>query len=328
MADASATFASPPRACRGLRPPRDSPVLTAARVVCRECLSLRGVGALPQVVRRIDGFLDSFSGPGAVANACRRGDSVRLLSYLAARDCHSFWGDAAVLAAMCGHVHVLQWLSGRHPSRCNWSVEVMDSAAGTGHLLAVQWLHANRPEGCTTRAVDAAALRGELRTVQWLHHHRNEGCTTNAMDFAAEAGHLDVVQWLHANRSEGCTTSAMTFAAARGDLQMVQWLGANRSEGCSEHAFGLAAGNGHLAVLQWLYGHQSKRNVGHAIRAASTHGHVAIVQWLLSSIADEERQQIFSLLALRIAKKSSQWHVARWLEAEGAASGRKRQRLQ
>ncbi|KAG6584693.1 Alpha- and gamma-adaptin-binding protein p34 [Phytophthora cinnamomi] len=331
------------------------PVLTSARVACRECLALRGLGELPHVVFRVDAFLDVCSGPEAVVNACERGGSLRLLTYLAARDTKSFWGKAAVYAAMHGYVYILQWLSDFHAERCEWGVDVLDSAAGLGHFSAVQWLHmhrsdgctacamdhaagrgflpmvkwlhANRCEGCTTRAMNAAALNGDLRMVQWLHENRREGCTTDAMDFAAEMGHLEVVKWLHENRSEGCTASAMTYAAEQGHLEVVQWLQENRTEGCTEHAFGLAAGKGHLEVVQWLDANQHKGTLGHALRTATTNGHIAVINWLLASIDNGREHEIFTCLALKLAKKSNQWRVIRWLEPQVEPDPSKRQRL-
>ncbi|KAE9291136.1 hypothetical protein PF008_g25407 [Phytophthora fragariae] len=245
------------------------PVLTSARVVCRECLAMRGLGELPHVVFRVDAFLDVYSGPDAVVDACERGGSLRLLTYLAARDTESFWGKVAVYAAMHGYVYILQWLSDAHADRCEWGVDVLDSAAGLGHFSAVHWLHTHRSDGCTTRAMDHAAGRG----------------------------------------SEGCTASAMTYAAEREHLEVVKWLQENRTEGCTEYAFGLAAGKGHLDVVQWLHGNQHKGTLGHALRTATMNGHIPVINWLLASIDDGRQHEIFTRLALKLAKKSNQWRV-------------------
>ncbi|KAE8882999.1 hypothetical protein PF003_g32895 [Phytophthora fragariae] len=165
------------------------PVLTSARVVCRECLAMRGLGELPHVVFRVDAFLDVYSGPDAVVDACERGGSLRLLTYLAARDTESFWGKVAVYAAMHGYVYILQWLSDAHADRCEWGVDVLDSAAGLGH-----------------------------------------------------------------------------FSAHKGTL-------------------------------------------GHALRTATMNGHIPVINWLLASIDDGRQHEIFTRLALKLAKKSNQWRV-------------------
>lgn len=130
------------------------PVLTSALVVCRECLAMRGLGELPHVVFRVDAYLDVYSGPDAVVNACERGGSLRLLTYLAARDSESFWGKVAAYAAMHGCVYILQWLSDQHADRCEWGVDVMDSAAG--------WATSPRCNGCIRTAMTAA------RRAQWI----------------------------------------------------------------------------------------------------------------------------------------------------------------
>ncbi|KAE9183545.1 hypothetical protein PF002_g26674 [Phytophthora fragariae] len=178
---------------------------------------MRGLGELPHVVFRVDAFLDVYSGPDAVVDACERGGSLRLLTYLAARDTESFWGKVAVYAAMHGYVYILQWLSDAHADRCEWGVDVLDSAAGLGHFSAVHWLHTHRSDGCTTRAMDHAAGRGYLS----IH----------------------------------------------------------------------------------------KGTLGHALRTATMNGHIPVINWLLASIDDGRQHEIFTRLALKLAKKSNQWRV-------------------
>lgn len=265
-------------------PPR-LPVLTVARLVCRECLGSRGVGALEHIVRCIDGLLDCFSGPGAVTRACKRGASTRALSYLAARDPESFWKEAASLAATCGHVHVVQWLSEVHPDRCEWGPAVMNGAALCGHLSVVQWLHEHRSEGCTVHAMDSAARNGDFAMVQWLHKHRSEGCTRGAMDWAAAAGDLTLIKWLHCHRNEGCSTRAMDWAAAAGHLKTVQWLHDNRIEGDAGRALRAAASTGQLEVVRWLHAARGKGQCDDmdsqaAYEIAALHDHVAVAGWL------------------------------------------------
>lgn len=263
----------------------DPPVLTAAFLVCRECLGSRGVSVLDHVVQRIDGFMDSFSGQGAVTQACKRGASVRKLTYLATHDTNSFWKEAASFAATCGHVHVLRWLSEIHSDRCEWGPAVMNGAALCGHLDVVQWLHENRSEGCTVHAMDSAVRNRDLTMVRWLHTNRSEGCSSGAMDWAAAAGNLSLVQWLHTHRSEGCTTRAMDWAAAAGHLETVQWLHDNRIEGDAGRALRAAASSGHLGVVRWLHAARGKEQSGDmdsqaALEIAEAHNHPFVAEWL------------------------------------------------
>lgn len=166
-------------------------------------------------------------------------------------------------AALCGHLHLVQRLSRRHPRRFQRCCqEAMDSAAEFGHLHIVQWLHENRKEGCTTDAMDMAACNGHLRIVQWLHEHRTEGCTTNAMDFAAQNGHLHVLKWLHEHRKEGATHYAMDNAATNGHLEVIRWLHAHREEGCSQSAVVNALNAGHKDVAMWLASNRKSDCIG------------------------------------------------------------------
>ncbi|KAG2810502.1 hypothetical protein PC129_g13746 [Phytophthora cactorum] len=237
----------------------NAPVLTAAYLVCRECLGFRG--------------------------ACKQGVSVQQLNYLAARDTDTFWKEAASFAATCGHVHVLRWLSEFHSDRCEWGPAVMNGAALCGHLDVVQWLHENRSEGCTVHAMDSAVRNRDWAMVQWLHANRSEGCSRGAMDWAAAAGNLPLVQWLHTHRSEGCTTRAMDWAAAAGHLETVQWLQNNRIEGDAGRALRAAASSGHLDVVRWLHATRGKEQSGDmdsqaALEIAETHNHPDIAEWL------------------------------------------------
>ncbi|GMF56205.1 unnamed protein product [Phytophthora fragariaefolia] len=265
----------------------DKAMLTAAYVVCRECLGSRGIRVLDHVVQLIDAFMDTFSGPGAVTKACKDGVSVRKLHYLATRDIGSHWKEAASFAATCGHIHVLRWLSTFHPDRCDWGPAIMNGAALCGHLNVVQWLHANRSEGCTVHAMDSAVRNRDLVMVQWLHSNRTEGCSKAAMDSAAAAGNLPLVQWLHTHRSEGCTTRAMDWAAAAGHLETVRWLHDNRIEGDAGRALRAAASNGQLKVVQWLHAARGREqsddmDTQAAFEIAETHEHPNVAEWLVT----------------------------------------------
>ncbi|TYZ52211.1 hypothetical protein PybrP1_008279, partial [[Pythium] brassicae (nom. inval.)] len=158
-------------------------------------------------------------------------------------------------AARNGNVEVLQSLHKRYP-RASCTTRTMDLAAVNGHLTVVEWLHAHRREGCTTSAMDLAAANGHAEVVQWRHDLRSEGCTVDAMGAAAREGRLEVVQWLHQHRPEGCTTDAMDASAAHGYLRVFQFLRAHRREACTVDAATQAAMRGHLDVLAFIFHHR------------------------------------------------------------------------
>ncbi|KAF4144569.1 Ankyrin repeats (many copies) [Phytophthora infestans] len=278
--------------------------------------------------------MDSFSGPGAVIQACKQGSSARSLKYLAARDTESFWKEAASLAATCGHVHVLRWLSEFHSDRCEWGPAVMNGAALCGHLDVVQWLHENRSEGCTVHAMDSAVRNRDWAMVQWLHTNRSEGCSRGAMDWAAAAGNLSLVRWLHTHRSEGCTTRAMDWAAAAGHLETVQWLHNNRIEGDAGRALRTAASSGHLDVVQWLHATRGMEQSGDmdslaALEIAEMHNHRVVADWLQAHLKSSEcelgHQATFQANPPEQARCHLMWeypvlYVVRWIRRVCATS--------
>ncbi|OQR90116.1 hypothetical protein ACHHYP_05803 [Achlya hypogyna] len=103
--------------------------------------------------------------------------------------------DAVALAAICGQLHILQYL-------------------------------ATMPNGApTTTAMDLAAMNGYLNIVEWLHGLSDgPGCTVQAMDGAVAYGHLDVVAFLHERRTEGCTTLALAAAVCNGHTPVADFL--------------------------------------------------------------------------------------------------------
>ncbi|GMF42027.1 unnamed protein product [Phytophthora fragariaefolia] len=250
-------FSEAPHLCEGV------PVLTVAGVVSRECLAKHNVDALPYVVQKIDGFLDTISGPGAMMRACNQGFSVRILAYIASRDTTFNWKDAAVSAAEGGHVHALEWLSTNYAGYCEWGTKVMDAAARYGHLKAVQWLHECRQEGCATDAMDWAIRRGDVSMAKWLQANRTEGCSDFAMNYAAIGGHLDVLQWLTKNRIEGRPGLALRTAAQHGHLNVVQWLYTDARR--QRLALDDAKRFNHTAVAAWLHQQQSQSRRLHKV---------------------------------------------------------------
>ncbi|KAL2912257.1 hypothetical protein HK105_208248 [Polyrhizophydium stewartii] len=215
-----------------------------------------------------------------LSHSAARCGSVEMLQRLVdERKIVAFDKEHVRFAAAFGHLHLLEWLHKRMPSRI-WTAKVMDYAAGNGHLDCVKWLHANRTEGCTADAMDGAAKNGHIAVVKWLHANRTEGCTTDAMDWAAESGHLAVLEFLHNNHIEGCTSRAMDAAAAEGHLDCVKFLHNNRTEGCTNLAMDQAAKNGHLSVVEWLHNNRLEGCTVWAMNYAAENGHLAVVKWL------------------------------------------------
>ncbi|ETM99835.1 hypothetical protein PPTG_24375 [Phytophthora nicotianae INRA-310] len=296
------------------------PVLTAAAVVCRGCLSEHGVELLSHVVTGLDEYLNTFSKNWTVSRACEAGISRRGLEYLAARD--PTWGEgcnAAYVAVKKNCLHVLQWLNECYPDRTLWgSLQgrcFINTAAERGHFGILKWLHVNRKEGCTVFAMSIVAAHGRLEMVQWLHQNRREGCTKQAMDDAAGNGHLAVVEWLHTNRDEGCTEDAMDDAAGNGHLEVLRFLHEHRSEGCTSTALNLAAAHGHLEVVQWLCANRKEGQVGTALRAATENGHVAVAEWLYDEVRRQQRRSESTIRnAVRAATEAGHGNVAKLLE--------------
>ncbi|EGZ08067.1 hypothetical protein PHYSODRAFT_456061, partial [Phytophthora sojae] len=228
------------------------PILTTARVVTRECVAAGG-GVLVYVEKLINGFLDSFS---TKENACSHGASERALEYLYCRSSERSRRLAVHLAAMAGHVHVLQWLVEHHPDDFSnlraGCLSPIDRAAQHGHLDAVIWLFANCFEGYSSATFALAAQCGHVAVLRWLHRYSSEPCTSEAMVGAAAHNKLKAVKWLHRHGRHSDAHAAILKAAELGHVPVVAWLYRHGSEADALQAMLIAAGNGQLAVVKWL----------------------------------------------------------------------------
>ena len=138
--------------------------------------------------------------------------------------------SAANTAALTGRLPELQLLRAKE---CPWDWMTCAMAAMGGHLTLLQWAIAN---GCPldnneSMIVEMATLKGELQVVQWAISN-NYPWDKGTCVSAAIGGHLGVLQWLRAN---GCPWDAATCSAAamNGHLAVLQWARAN---GCRWNA--------------------------------------------------------------------------------------------
>ncbi|KAG6623851.1 uncharacterized protein IUM83_01928 [Phytophthora cinnamomi] len=269
------------------------PVLTAARVVSRECVAIGG-GVLKYVEKRIDGFLDSFSTQeNALLDACSRGASERALEYVYGRSLRGAQKLAVHVAAMAGHIHVLQWLVQHNPADFSnlraGCLSPIDRAAQHGHLDAVVWLFANCVEGYSPTTFTLAAQCGHVSVLRWLHRYGSEPCTSEAMVGAAARNKLRVVKWLHRHGRRDDAHTAILKAAEHGHLPVVAWLYLHGSEADALQAMLVAASSGQLSVVKWLhenarelaYDDEHSHNFHTAVQLAARGGHDQVAVWLL-----------------------------------------------
>jgi hypothetical protein len=125
--------------------------------------------------------------------------------------------NAAVAAAVGGHLHVLEWLH-KCTSMCN--DDVFHSAAAGGHVHVLEWLHLQQEQGddllinqevrwliATARACSiqqyaaSAAASGHAHVLEW-YKHRGHTLFMNAQNstlFFEECSLMYVVHHLHSN---------------------------------------------------------------------------------------------------------------------------------
>jgi len=125
------------------------------------------------------------------------------------------------LAARCGHLDILQWLTdgGRI-----WSAYLCGVAAKNSHLHILKWAHA-----CGAYNVDRddggvawhAAYHGHLEILVW-YHSIGGGLDSAVFRAAARYGSLEVMQWL---RSVGCPWDERVRKVATGEALV--WLEQN-----------------------------------------------------------------------------------------------------
>ena len=253
-------------------------------------------------------------------------------------------GDtAAMLAALNGHVEVVQFL---HRAGCdlekanNHGTTAGILAARSGHLEVVQFLHRagcdlDKANNNGTTAGIWAARNGHLEVVQFLHRAgcdldkaNNDGWTAGIL--AAENGHVEVVQFLHTagcdlDKADNDGWTAGILAAQNGHLEVVQFL---HTAGCDfdkansngDTAGIVAAKSGHLEVVQFL--HRAGYDFGvRSLHAAADGDHLMVVEFLLGFV-DVNAAGIGKARALDIARaKDPNGPVTEALLLAGASPG-------
>ncbi|OWY97630.1 hypothetical protein PHMEG_00031794 [Phytophthora megakarya] len=262
-------------------------LLTAAQLVCNNCLVANGDESLTRV---IDTFLDTVSRSLSLSAAYKIG-SLRLLQYVACREpssvdlCLRRWefNNVTGQVAACGDLETLKWLiESYYPDE--FLTEVVTQASDNGHLHILTWLWEN---------------------------HRNRGYWGGAeLCHAMENKHYEVVQWLrsHVAIQYENAQSLIRLAAADGDIKLVQFLRENfdveiipalhtavcnhqydavlwilNTYKCADLAadsmYSTAAAIGDLDMVKIMFEHGSVEHKEALFKAAS-HGHLHIVKWL------------------------------------------------
>jgi hypothetical protein len=156
---------------------------------------------------------------------------------------YALCGDAfnygALLAALHGHVHVLQWMASLRGQAA------AAAGAGAGADVDVDAAFPWRPR----RMADLASTRGHVGVLQWL---RDQGLwhwksSLGLYTAAARGGHVQVIEWLH-RQGFRCDSARLSKA-------VVNAIAAPRQprEG-SNAALG--------AVIAWLHDHQQRARAG------------------------------------------------------------------
>jgi hypothetical protein len=214
------------------------------------------VGALASAGHRIPARPPRTIDIGPCSAAAALGRVEALAALVAAGwslgDCRNI----IALAAVGGHVSVLQWLvdSGHLvPASNAHCPDIMTEAASKGRLAVLEWF-CNRGAELPHIVCAAAAHWGHLHIVEWLI---TRGWVWTAEDSlacsgAARFGHLPLLRLLCANGCP-CDVVACYEAAGAGHLHILQWLAAQAgAPAWDENVCAAAAANGHLGVLQWL----------------------------------------------------------------------------
>ena len=258
-------------------------------------------------------------------------------------------GTAAMLAALNGHVEVVQFL---HRAGCdldkadNYGYTAGMLAAWGGHLEVVQFLHG---AGCDFDKANndgwtagiCAAFSGHLEVVQFLH---TVGCDLDKADndgwtagiAAAQGGHLEVVQFLHTagcdlDKADNDGWTAGILAAQNGHVEVVQFL---HRAGCDFDkadkdgwtAGILAAQNCHLEVVKFLHraGCDLDKANNHGTTAgilAAKNGHLEVVQFLHRAGCDLDKANNDGDTAGSLAAWNGHLEVVKFLHTAGCDLG-------
>lgn len=206
---------------------------------------------------------------GAMVSAAGRGQ-LPLLEWLfpivrasSAHRSDGFGYTVAIyLAAMNGHLAVVQWLyrhlRGFASAPMYYEHHAVSDAAGSGHEAIARWLHAQlesdehqqRPPYDLT----LVAASGRLHLVQWLVESSRVKPVRFAYDLVAANGHLTTLQYLYALDPDGVSSTTVDAAAKNNRLGVVQWL-VEHANVAGVEALDLAAKHNHHRVVRWLHAH-------------------------------------------------------------------------
>ncbi|KAL2914764.1 hypothetical protein HK105_205695 [Polyrhizophydium stewartii] len=247
------------------------------------------------------------------------------------------------VAAMCGHVHVMDWLhaqglGGRYSESC------LRFAGSHGYSDVIRRVLELQPETNVVMVLTNALASGHADLATWLFHrlpthHRlprvtlsaaarvnhtfilNQGLSREQYVLspslpltAAAAGWRDLVERLHKmDPAADWMAGALDRAAAEGHLAVVEFLHANRPEGCTQEAMDEAAVGGHLDVVMFLDRHRREGCTTAAMDGAAANGHLAIVKYL-----HEFRAEGCTTEAMDGAATNGQLAMVRWLHAHRA----------
>ena len=258
-------------------------------------------------------------------------------------------GTAAMLAALNGHVEVVQFL---HRAGCdldkadNYGYTAGMLAAWGGHLEVVQFLHG---AGCDFDKANndgwtagiCAAFSGHLEVVQFLH---TVGCDLDKADndgwtagiAAAQGGHLEVVQFLHRagcdlDKADNDGWTAGILAAQNGHVEVVQFLHRagcdfDKADNDGWTAGILAAQNCHLEVVKFLHraGCDLDKANNHGTTAgilAAKNGHLEVVQFLHRAGCDLDKANNDGDTAGSLAAWNGHLEVVKFLHTAGCDLG-------
>lgn len=183
-------------------------------------------------------------------------------------------------AAVSGNLELLKWVANHFDGKCDHIA--MSLAAMCGHLNIVQWLHENYSEiDGTTNAMDLAAHNGHFEVVKWLHHNRTDGCTDYAINEAAKRGYWEVAVFLFkagydydldiiheamaqslplikAFHSAGFTrfeNRIVGWAAIENRMDIVQWFADTGLAGVDNYTFYKIVKKGNFEMVKFVHQH-------------------------------------------------------------------------
>jgi hypothetical protein len=187
--------------------------------------------------------------------------------------------DSSIVAAVHGHVHVLNWL---HEQQTAFAPDASVAAATQSHLKVLQFLHDNgyawHPDTCI-----GAVRSGTLNVVKYACEHTTSWNLQQLTCLAARWGHIHILNWLRDCCGAVMRAELMAEAAQIGQFAMLQHL---HSIECSSDAASLrlsAARGGSIPVMREIINLglvYSAQDMTSMLYIAGAHNHLAAVEWL------------------------------------------------